>query len=112
MSFRTSVYNLVKQIPRGKVATYGQIAALTGHPRSARQVGYALRSLGLGESNVPWWRVVNKQGYISIDHGDGGMEKLIQLDNLRAEGVKVSDDFMVEMATHLWQPQKGEIITQ
>jgi methylated-DNA-protein-cysteine methyltransferase-like protein len=103
MTFRESVYKIVKRIPRGMVATYGDIAALAGAPRAARQVGFALRTLGLDEPKVPWWRVVNKKGYISIDHGDAGMEKIIQKDNLLAEGVEFIDEFTVDMEKYHWQ---------
>lgn len=104
MSFRQAVYKLVRQIPRGKVASYGQIAALVGNPRAARQVGFALRTLGLSEQTIPWWRVVNKQGYISIDHGEAGMEKLVQKENLLAEGVGFIGELEVDLAEHLWRP--------
>jgi methylated-DNA-protein-cysteine methyltransferase-like protein len=105
MSFYISVYNLVRQIPRGQVASYGQIASLAGTPRAARQVGFALRSLGLGEHDVPWWRVVNKEGYLSINHNQGGEEKEVQRLNLEAEGVEVGDDFQIKnLAKFLWRP--------
>lgn len=102
MSFRQQVYSLVRQIPSGKVATYGQIAALVGNPRASRQVGFALRSLGITEADVPWWRVVNKQGYISINHGQGGAEKEIQRQLLSQEGIIITDDLIVNLAEYLW----------
>lgn len=58
------IYAVVKRIPRGRVATYGQVAALAGLPRHARQVGYALRALP-DDEDVPWQRVVNSRGEIS-----------------------------------------------
>jgi methylated-DNA-protein-cysteine methyltransferase-like protein len=58
------IYAVVARIPRGKVATYGQVAALAGLPRHARQVGYAMQSLPEG-SKLPWQRVVNSKGEIS-----------------------------------------------
>src|SRR5262249_30037455 len=61
--FHRAVYRLVEQIPRGQVATYGQIAALLGWPRAARAVGYAMRHC---PANVPWHRVVNARGGISV----------------------------------------------
>ena len=60
----TRIYNVVKRIPRGRVASYGQIAELAGIPRHARQVGYALHHLS-GDSNVPWQRVLNASGEIA-----------------------------------------------
>ena len=58
------IYACVRKIPRGKVATYGQIAALCGSPRGARIVGYALHVIP-ENSNIPWQRVINSQGFIS-----------------------------------------------
>lgn len=102
MNFFQIVYNLVRQIPVGKVATYGQIALFAGSPRAARQVGYALRALGLNEENVPWWRVVNRNGYLSINHGSGGLEKEVQADMLRAEGVEVSAEMQLDLPRYIW----------
>ena len=66
-SFFEQVYVVVRQIPPGKVASYGQIAALLGHPRAARTVGWALASLrDSEEADVPWQRVINSAGRISI----------------------------------------------
>ena len=83
----TRIYEIVRRIPYGKVATYGQIALLCGFPRNARQVGYALRTGRLGE--VPAHRVVNAQGRLSgaaaFEVWD--MQKLL----LEAEGVEVRD---------------------
>ena len=60
----TRIYNVVKRIPRGRVASYGQIAELAGIPRHARQVGYALHHLS-DDSGVPWQRVLNAAGEIA-----------------------------------------------
>lgn len=105
-TFRKEVFSIVKQIPHGKVLNYGAVAELMGRPRSARQVGYALRSLGLNEGNIPWWRVVNKQGYLSIDHGEGGIEKIVQRQLLEDEGVVVSEDNTVDMNYYFWKSNK------
>lgn len=105
MNFHQRALSYVNQIPTGKVATYGQIAALAGSPRAARQVGFALRRLTINENHVPWWRVINSQGYISINHG-GGPEKVIQRDLLEAEGIIVNDALHIDLATYLWRPIK------
>jgi methylated-DNA-protein-cysteine methyltransferase-like protein len=85
--FFTRVYELVRQIPRGQVATYGQLAALLGSPRGARAVGWALRALPPAlERSVPWHRVVGSGGRISPR---GGAGPLIQRRLLRAEGVRL-----------------------
>ena len=68
--FDRAVYALVRQIPRGRVATYGQLAALLGHPRAARAVGYAMKRCPLG---IPWQRVLNAHGGISLRANVGGM---------------------------------------
>lgn len=101
MTFREKVLSYVKQIPYGHVTSYGYIALLVGQPRAARQVGFALRSLGLDEQDIPWWRVVNKKGYISIEHGEGGIEKERQQELLRLEGVEVND-YIVDMFKFGW----------
>jgi methylated-DNA-protein-cysteine methyltransferase related protein len=68
--FHRAVHRLVGEIPRGRVATYGQIAALLGHPRAARAVGYAMRHC---PAHVPWHRVVNAHGGISLRANVAGM---------------------------------------
>jgi methylated-DNA-protein-cysteine methyltransferase related protein len=65
MDFTHMVYRMVRAVPRGKVVSYGGIAALLGRPRAARGVGHALAALDAG-SDVPWWRVVNRNGEISL----------------------------------------------
>jgi methylated-DNA-protein-cysteine methyltransferase-like protein len=83
-AFTTKVYQVVAQCPRGKVVSYGGVAAMAGKPRAARAVGAVLRDLPDG-SAVPWWRVVNSNGMISErpDHGPAIQRKL-----LRCEGVR------------------------
>lgn len=83
--FFQRVYALVREIPRGRVATYGQLAALLGVPRGARAVGWALRALhGTPAAQVPWHRVVGASGRISLPDFRGGR---LQRRRLRAEGV-------------------------
>jgi methylated-DNA-protein-cysteine methyltransferase-like protein len=83
--FTERVYRMVRQCPRGKVVSYGGIAALLGHPRAARGVGNALAAL-TDLSRVPWWRVVNHNGEISIKSAGHGA--ILQRKLLEAEGVK------------------------
>ncbi len=78
------IYAVVRRIPKGKVATYGQIAELAGLPGHARQVGYALHGLPDGTA-VPWHRVVNASGGVSCRRGGGG--ELTQRLRLEVEGV-------------------------
>jgi methylated-DNA-protein-cysteine methyltransferase-like protein len=84
--FFARVYALVARIPRGRVATYGQVAVLLGVPRGARAVGWALRVLDPRRAaRVPWHRVVGAGGRISLRAGTG---PLVQRRRLRAEGVR------------------------
>lgn len=98
-SFRDDVYALVAQIPRGKVMTYGQIAALVGHPRAARQVGQIAH---FGPSDLPWWRVVNKQGGLAGAYTNGGRTE--HKCALGADGVAVSTEYKCDVNTLLWWP--------
>ena len=95
--FHRAVYGLVKKIPRGQVATYGQIAAILGYPRAARAVGYAMRHCAPG---VPWHRVVNAQGGISLRANVGSM--LTQRVLLEQEGVPVRRG-RVRLDRHRWR---------
>lgn len=106
MNFRELTLHYVEKIPEGKVATYGQIASLAGSPRAARVVGGILRGLTLREEEVPWWRVINSKGYISINHSEGGIEKEVQKGNLIAEGIEVNERYEVDLEKYLWVPQK------
>ena len=83
MRFFEQVYAVVRWIPHGRVASYGQIARLLGQPHAARTVGWALR--GLMEDDVPWHRVVNAAGRISIPDPEGARQ---QRRRLEAEGVE------------------------
>lgn len=98
-NFKVKVLRLVALIPKGQVASYGQIAAALGTPRAARQVGWALRGLTSGDPQVPWWRVVNNKGEISIK-GNPTATKLEQKTLLEKEGVKVSSGFILEIGKH------------
>ncbi len=94
--FFERVYALVRRIPRGRVATYGQVAALLGVPRGARAVGWALRGIGAREAGVPWHRVVGHGGRISLDGRPSGV---LQRRRLRAEGVRFASG-RVDLARH------------
>lgn len=103
-SFRDNVIAVVQAIPEGRVATYGQVAALAGSPRAARIVGGILRHAA---DEVPWHRVVNAQGGIStyrIGAGD------LQVALLASEGVAV-EARVVDLAAHRWRPTiSGEVL--
>ncbi len=90
------IYDVVKRVPKGRVATYGAVARAVGMPRGARQVGYAMAALGRGEPRpeVPWHRIVNAKGESSI-----GEEQVVRL---RAEGVVFGPDGRTDLARYGW----------
>lgn len=99
-SFFDKVYKTVKQIPKGKVATYGQIARMCGNARMSRQVGWALH-VNPEPYTIPCHRVVNREGRLSPAFAFGGENVQRQL--LEAEGVTFTDDNHVDIANHIWQ---------
>lgn len=101
-SFYQAVYRIVKQIPAGKVATYGQIAAILGHPRAARAVGYALHALTDESARiVPWQRVINAQGGISSKGDIFRAEAQRAL--LQREGIQFDRDDHVSLDAYRWE---------
>ena len=101
-SFYLRVYDLVRQVPRGQVVTYGQVAALLGAPAAARATGYALHFLPDG-SDVPWWRVVNAQGGISLK-GRGSAADF-QRHLLESEGVRFDFEGRLDLRRYRWWPE-------
>jgi methylated-DNA-protein-cysteine methyltransferase related protein len=97
-NFRKEVEALVAQIPRGKVMTYGQLAALCGNARAARIVGGIAH---FGNPDLPWQRVVNKSGGLASGY-PGGRSGHKQV--LEAEGMNVSEDYRVDVEHLLWWP--------
>ena len=96
--FREAVYALVRQIPKGRVMTYGQLAALAGSPYAARVVGGIAH---WGDPDLPWQRVVKKSGSLAEGY-PGGLSGHKQV--LEAEGVQVSEDFRVDVEKLIWYP--------
>lgn len=97
------IYAVVRRIPRGRVATYGQVAELAGLSGHARQVGYALHALPSG-STVPWQRVLNAQGSCSLRSVPGA--ELTQRLRLEAEGVRFDARGRVSLARFRWRPAR------
>lgn len=93
--WQQSVWQAVRLVPRGRVTTYGDVAAFVGHPLRARQVGGALGALDGGDAacDVPWHRVVNARGFLSIRGALFGKDAQRAL--LRSEGVDVGEDHVV-----------------
>ncbi|MBL6802250.1 MAG: MGMT family protein [Synechococcus sp. BS307-5m-G38] len=100
--FDQRVWLMVSRIPSGQLATYGQIADLIGAYGCARQVGWALRRLRL-PSDVPWHRVVNAQGRISMSLSREGSDWL-QRELLMAEGIPVDQAGCLPLKERLWRP--------
>lgn len=101
-NFRQLVEALVRQIPRGRVMTYGQLAALCGNARAARIVGGIAH---FGDPDLPWQRVVNKQGGLASGY-PGGRQGHKQV--MEQEGFTVSDDYTVDVSSLLWWPAGHE----
>jgi methylated-DNA-protein-cysteine methyltransferase related protein len=99
-TFADRVYSAVRRIPYGKVASYGDIAAILGHPRAARGVGRALAGLPEG-SDVPWWRVINARGEISPRHLGGSLQRLM----LEQEGLRFGRSGAIDFKRFGWRPQ-------
>ena len=99
-AFRDEVLRLVRRIPCGRLATYGQIAALAGFPRRPRQVGMILKGLPEG-TDLPWHRVVNAQGYVPSKGRWWGA--MVQIQRLREEGIDVDDLGNLALAAYQWQ---------
>lgn len=97
-NFRELVYELVAQIPSGRVMTYGDIAALSGHPYAARQVGGLAH---FGPSDLPWHRVVNRFGDCASGYYGGKEGHKLALE---AEGFVVNDYRIVDFAERRWRP--------
>ncbi len=98
-SFKDRVVAFVQKIPKGKVASYGQVAAATGSPRAARQVGAILRNLDVADGKIPWWRVLNNQGIISIK-GNWTATKELQKSLLMKDGIMVSFNLTIDINKH------------
>lgn len=97
------IYAVVARVPRGRVVTYGQVAALAGLPRQARLVGYAMHGLPDG-STLPWHRVINAQGKVSVRSFAGPSEGL-QRHLLEEEGVTFDDKERVSLKKFRWKPR-------
>jgi methylated-DNA-protein-cysteine methyltransferase-like protein len=98
------IYDVVRQIPVGRVATYGQVARMAGIPKGARQVGYAMAALGRGRphSDVPWHRVLNAKGESSI-----GGEQIVRLE---AEGVHFDERGRTDLKVYGWTDYDEELL--
>src|SRR6476469_6039095 len=94
------IHRVVSRIPRGRVATYGQIARLAGLRGQARLVGYAMHALPAG-TRVPWQRVVNARGEISLPGSSAARQRTL----LESEGVRFDARGRIDLDRFLWQPR-------
>jgi methylated-DNA-protein-cysteine methyltransferase-like protein len=99
-AFKEQIYKLVAEIPEGRLMTYGQLAALAGNPRGAWEVGQIAH---FGPQDLPWHRVVNKQGGLASGWPNGGREAHKAL--LESEGIEVTSEYIVNIATLQWWPE-------
>lgn len=100
-AFRDAVLAWVAQVPFGALVSYGQIAALAGAPQRPRQVGMILRALPQ-DTELPWHRVVNTQGYVPSKGRWWGA--MVQIERIRAEGIGVDDAGNLDLERHRWNP--------
>lgn len=101
-NFFALVFEVARQIPKGRVTSYGAIAACLGTKSSARMVGWAMNGCHLVKPKVPAHRVVNRNGMLTGKHHfipPGMMEKL-----LKKEGIKVKNDQVIDFDKHFWNP--------
>lgn len=108
MNFYDQVYSITKKIPKGKVATYGQIAAMISSPRAARIVGWALHMTDdKPELKLPWQRVINSKGMISttcLNHPKDHQAMLLKKDGVKVEFKE--GNYWVDLNKYLWRPKK------
>jgi methylated-DNA-protein-cysteine methyltransferase related protein len=100
-SLHARIIAVLKKLPRGRVASYGQIGALAGNPRAARQVVWVLNAYA-EKRHLPWFRVINSKGQISLPKG-GGFE--LQKALLKKEGVVVKGNGTVDLEQFQWRPK-------
>jgi len=100
-NFKESVGEIVRSIPKGKVMTYGQVATLIGFPRAAQAVGWMLHFSD--QTKIPYQRVVNRFGGLAAGYTKGGREAHKQ--DLEAEGIKVGEDFTVDLDRYQYSPE-------
>ena len=95
------VYAIVREIPHGRVTSYGAIAKALGTPKSSRMVGYAMNAAHV-HPDIPAHRVVNRIGLLTGRHHFGSPDRMEQL--LQAEGIEVNDNQIVHFEAHFWDP--------
>ena len=97
------IYTIVRQIPYGQIATYGQVAELAGLSGKARLVGYALYRIDRKHDDIPWHRVINAKGEVSYSHVRQGADHLQRL-LLEDEGIEFSPTGKIRLSQYRWRP--------
>lgn len=103
--FTENVISIIRNIPEGKVMTYGQIASLAGSPRAARQVVRILHSMSK-KYRLPWHRVINAKGQIALQDDESYHDQLLSLE---AEGVEVGLNGIIDLRKYQWHPECKKI---
>ncbi len=103
--FKNAVINVVARVPKGNVVSYGQVALYVGAARAARQVGWILN--GLTDVSIPWWRVINNTGRISIKGSQYSAQEQKAL--LIKEGIEIKDDLTLDMEKYRFHPDESFI---
>lgn len=101
-NFFSLVYDIARQIPKGRVTSYGAIAIVLGTKLSARMVGWAMNGAGKVRPKVPAHRVVNRIGMLTGKHHFADPDQMERL--LKKEGIKIKDDQVVDFEKHFWDP--------
>ena len=104
-SFFADVYDVVRQIPKGKVTSYGAIAAYLGTRLSARMVGWAMNAAGTAKPKVPAQRVVNRNGMLTGKHHFSTPTAMEEM--LKKDGVAIKDDTVVDFKKRFWDPSEA-----
>ena len=102
--FFTKVYEVTKLIPKGRVTSYGAIAAFLGSPGAARMVGWALNNCHQLDEYIPAHRVVNRNGMLTGKHHFPGISTMEEL--LRSEGLRVENDQIIDFEKYFWNPNQ------
>lgn len=102
-AFSHRIIAIISAVPAGQVATYGQIAALAGRPRAARQVSRLLHSCS-DKYDLPWHRIINARGHISLT----GSAARKQARKLQTEGIELSTGNRIDLAVYQWKPERDD----
>lgn len=101
--FTSRLLDIIKNIPYGRVITYGRVAEIAGNPRAARQVAWVLNAYS--NNNLPWHRIINSKGMISLKRGQGFEIQKVMLEE---EGIFVDDKGRINLQKYIWNGELGD----